>query len=170
MNIITSSMEHHAKMMKKHAAAGTFDGRTEGIYFKRAKRVHQESGTLMIYTRDVGHHTSGWWKNPDYERCLHLSISYWDMETRTPRPFEAALTKLWIVTFFGEWRRYIWEEKASTPNLRSDVRHFRVFCNAAWQPIIPRGEVYSREFIEAGWLSWSDARYAEGGTGEERLR
>lgn len=31
---------------------------------------------IVIMTRDIGYHTSGWWKNPDYERCFHVSISY----------------------------------------------------------------------------------------------
>ena len=161
MTIITPSMEGHAQWMKRHAATGTFDGKTADLYFHRAKHLHTPTGTLLLYTRDVGHHTSGWWKNPDYERCLHLSMSFWDVEAGVARPFDTALAKAWVVAFFGEWRRYIWEESQTTPHLPAEVRHFRVFCDPVWQPIIPRGEVYSRELTEAGWLSWSDARYAE---------
>jgi hypothetical protein len=31
-----------------------------------------------------------------------------------------------------------------------------VFCDERWQPILPRGEVYSREFTEKGWKSFSE--------------
>src|SRR5262249_14385874 len=37
-----------------------------------------------------------------------------------------------------------------------DVWHYRLFCDPGWQPIKPRGEVYSRELTEAGWKSYSD--------------
>jgi len=38
----------------------------------------------------------------------------------------------------------------------NEVWHYRVFTNPAGEPILPRGEVYSREFTEKGWLSFSD--------------
>ena len=30
--------------------------------------------TSLIYTMDEGMHSIGWWKNPDYARCYHLSL------------------------------------------------------------------------------------------------
>jgi hypothetical protein len=32
--------------------------------------------SFTAFPLDIGAHTSGWWKNPDYEACWHLSISY----------------------------------------------------------------------------------------------
>lgn len=90
---------------------------------------HRPSGSQLIYSRDVGHHTSGWFKNPDYERCRHLSISY-----------------LWTEPPFTEQGK------------RDGVWHFRVFCDQGWQPLMPRGEVYSRELTERGWRSFSEVR------------
>lgn len=40
---------------------------------------------------------------------------------------------------------------------RCDVHHYRLFLAPDWRtPILPRKELYSREFTEAGWKSWSD--------------
>lgn len=36
------------------------------------------------------------------------------------------------------------------------VYHYRLFCDEAWKPIMPRGEVYSTQFTERGWKSFSD--------------
>lgn len=59
--------------------------------------------------------------------------------------------------FFGDAVRYAWFESPKTPEgRRSEVRHWRVFCDQAWQPILPRGEVYSRELTERGWKSASE--------------
>ena len=50
-----------------------------------------------------------------------------------------------------------WIEKPYTPEgRRIDVWHYRLFCDAAWEPILPRGEVYSRDLTGAGWRSFSD--------------
>jgi hypothetical protein len=113
---------------------------------------------VLLFTRDVGHHTSGWFKNPDYERCYHLSLSFWDLERRVARPFEGRLARAWVRAFYRDWTRLVWEESATLRSLPRlpEVRHYRVFCDARWQPILPRGEVYSREFTEKGWKSFSE--------------
>ena len=66
--MITQSMENLATAMKKHAKRGYFDGKIYGAYFAKAKRIHAETGAMLLFTRDVGYHTSGFFKNPDYER------------------------------------------------------------------------------------------------------
>jgi len=164
--VITPSMEKLVKAMTRHANAGDcyYDGRnTETPYFRNAHQVHAKTGTSILFTRDKGMHASGWFKNPDYDRCYHLSISFWDYETNphrpTPRPYEYGLARLWVGLFYGDWTRYVWEESTALVNLPAEVRHYRVLCNPAWKPIIPRKEVYSREFIEKGWQSFSDQRY-----------
>lgn len=68
-----------------------------------------------------------------------------------------ALTRRWIEAFYGDAKRYVWAEPPYTPDgRRSETWHYRVFCDPSWSPIVPRGEVYSRELTEAGWLSFSD--------------
>lgn len=111
----------------------------------------------LIYTRDAGHHMNGWWKNPDYERCLHLSVSYRIAHTKLflaqDRPRSEALAK----AFFGAAARLCWvEPPAGAEGKSADVYHYRLFCDPAWQPILPKGEVYSRENTPAGWKSFSE--------------
>lgn len=121
--------------------------------------VSPEVHAAIIYTRDVGHHESGWWKNPEYERCLHLSISYrtdgaWN---GVPVPHDKKQSALFAEAFFDESRRLCWIEGPYSPEGRvRDVWHYRVFCDPSWTPILPRGEVYSRDLTEAGWKSFSD--------------
>ena len=169
-HLITLDMEEIVRRAWSHATRGdyVYDGRNPNTpYFQNARGLHEPSGTQLLFTRDVGHHTSGWFKNPDYERCFHLSISFWDLEARIPRPYEYTLARTWVMAFYGSWTRFVWEESSKLERAegRLDVRHYRVFCDPAWLPIIPRGEVYSREFIEKGWKSFSEQRYESLRTG-----
>jgi len=119
--------------------------------------INPEVSARMIYTRDVGHHSNGWWKNPDYERCLHLSISFCVNPTDAPLPFDAKQAQKIAEAFFEGDTRKCWVEPPYSPEgKRNEVYHYRLFCDAGWQPILPRGEVYSRELTEAGWKSFSD--------------
>lgn len=166
MSLITPNMIKKARFMMHNAKQGIFTGAIEETqlpYFNRCRQVDPETGTLIIFTRDIGYHSSGWFKNPDYERCYHLSLSFHDLETNTYRPFDIPLAKSWCYAFYGDWIRYIWEESQTdeakaNPTL-AETKHYRVFCDPAWQPIIPRGEVYNKDFTENGWLSWSDKHY-----------
>jgi len=118
---------------------------------------HVLTGSLLILSFDEGMHSSGWWKNPDYERCWHLSLSFRDPIAWEPISKNVKATDLWLEAFYGQNRRFVWSESPYSPAGKSnDVWHYRVFCDPAWQPILPRKEVYSREFTEAGWLSFSD--------------
>ena len=114
-------------------------------------------GVTLIYTRDTGHHSSGWWKNPDYERCRHLSVSFFDPLTMMPDGFKRDRALDWARLMFGDDVSKLWIEPPYTIDgkLRG-VHHYRLFCDAGWQPIIPRGEVYSTEFTELGWKSFSE--------------
>ena len=60
----------------KVAKSGTFDGSAHTDYLESCRWFVERYDCIIILTRDVGYHTSGWWKNPDYERCYHLSISF----------------------------------------------------------------------------------------------
>lgn len=148
-----------ARNMRRIANYGLWDGRGQTDYLERCKGFHTPTGAVLIFSRDIGHHTSGWWKNPDYERCFHLSLSFRDPVSMEPRPRDKKLTKEWVEAFYGSARDKIWSEPPYSPTgKRFDTWHYRLFCDPAWEPIIPRGEVYSRELTEAGWLSWSDVQ------------
>ncbi len=128
-------------------------------YIQSCTAAHYPTGSQVILTRDTGHHTCGWWKNPDYEHCLHLSLCFRDVETGDPAPQNHRLACQWIEAVFGDDKRLIWSEPPFSPEGRKrDVWHYRLFfCDPEFiVPILPRGEVYSKEFTEAGWLSWSD--------------
>lgn len=112
---------------------------------------------VIIYSRDIGHHSGGWWKNPDYERCLHLSLSVRDSATWQPLPRDPKVFQEIANAFFADDARKAWiEGPYSREGKQSDVWHYRVFCDPSWSPIIPRHEVYSREFTETGWKSFSE--------------
>lgn len=149
-----------ATQMKRVARTGFYNGvmsTCDRPYFERCRAFHLATGTLLIFTRDIGMHSSGWWKNPDYERCWHLSISCHDPITMESAPQDRKLAGRWIEAFYGDDKRYVWAEPPYSPDGKQhDVWHYRVFCDPAWQPIMPRGEVYTREFTERGWKSFSD--------------
>lgn len=168
----------------QRARSGVTTGRVqhpvEVAYVRRCSHFHWQSGTVIMFTRDTGHHSGGWFKSPDYERCRHLSLSFRvPYPGRDPtelglvhnlgvlmratgsyvplRPFDAASAAAWVKLILGEDRRFAWEEGPFTPEGKElGVRHYRVFCDRNWEPILPRGEVYSRELTEKGWKSFSD--------------
>lgn len=157
--------------MRNVALTGLFRGGRVGdqIYLAQCRAVHSPTSTALIFTRDTGYHTSGWWKNPDYERCWHLSLSAAPSPLILARPIVRELDRrtrdAWARAFFGEDVSKVWVEPPYSPEGKAhDVWHWRLFCDAGWQPILPRGEVYSRELTEAGWMSASEvlARSAQG--------
>ena len=165
--IITPQMERIASAMKKQARRGGLYLATDAMnpghadYVSKCRRSHVDRVNrvvhTMMFTRDVGHHTSGWWKNPDYERCFHLSLSFVDTESLERSPQRHDLAKLWCDLFFTDYTRLLWVEPPySAEGKLADVYHYRLFCDPSWTPILPRGEVYTKEFTDAGWKSWSD--------------
>jgi hypothetical protein len=162
------------------ARSGVANGRDrtapERAYYRRCTHFHWRTGTVVMFPRDMGHHSSGWMKNPDFERCLHLSLSFrepyplllpdmlGDPRTITalggtlpPVPFDARLAEVWVRLVLGDARRLSWEEGPFSADGKAiGVRHWRVFTDPAWVPIKPRGEVYDRTFTELGWKSWSE--------------
>lgn len=143
------------------ARYGVWDGRGPDAYFRRCTAYHATTGTKLLLTRDEGYHTSGWWKNPDMERCLHLSLSFLDPDTRQIAPRDMKLTREWVGLIFGNDATKLWcETPYSAEGKARETWHYRLFCDPAWGPIVPRREVYSREFTEKGWLSYSDLQAA----------
>lgn len=154
-----------AKSMLLEARKGVLDQSRHDLgsarhraYLKQCTAYHHGTGARIILTRDTGHHTSGWWKNPDYERCLHLSLSFLDPATAEPIEHQHDIAAEWCDLFFPGITNLIWAEPPySEQGKQADTWHYRVFYSSGWAaPILPRGEVYSKEFTEAGWLSWSD--------------
>ena len=151
-----------ANLVARHvdaATRGTWDGRSGDLYFDSCRLMHQFRGITTIFTRDVGYHTSGWWKNPDYERCYHLSVSFFDTATMLARPFDQSVAKRIAKAFYTRFAKWVWVESPySTTGKSIGVWHYRLFCDQQWQPILSRGEVYSRELTEAGWKSFSEVQ------------
>lgn len=137
--------------MMKMAQGGFFDGlRADDPYMERCRWWLERFECIAILTRDVGYHSSGWWKNPDYERCYHLSVSF-------PGGMKRSRLEYILKGLFGDDRRWLWcEGPYSKTGKELGVFHYRLFCDPAWQPLKPRGEVYTKDFIEAGWKSFSE--------------
>jgi hypothetical protein len=161
-----TSSEKLVTYLKRTAERGLYFGLLDTpdrrAYFEACTGYHPHTGTALIFTRDSGHHSSGWFRNPDYERCYHLSLSFRDPETGAYAPFNPRLAARWVKLFFGDNRRLLWcEPPYSASGRQVDCWHYRLFCDPGWQPLKPRGEVYSHEFTEQGWQSFSEIHGAD---------
>lgn len=154
-------IEKIVQHMKESALTGTYTGLVktprDELYVRNCMMSLPHQGIGLMFTRDENHHESGWWKNPDYERCLHLSVSFFDPITRQAAPFNKAHAKRLARLFFGHHLNLVWVEPPYSPEgkLRG-VHHYRLFCDAGWQPIKPRGEVYSTQYTPPHWRSFSE--------------
>ncbi len=151
------------RFAKLRAQRGTYDGRQDRRNMaiidqcRHLYSVAPDFSARLIYTRDVGHHTSGWWKNPDYERCLHLSISFCVNPTDAPLPFDRKEAEKIARAFFEDDASKYWVEPPYSPEGKTaDVHHYRLFCDERWVPMVPRGEVYDRENTPPDWKSFSE--------------
>lgn len=146
------------QQLRRCAMSGFYDGTPyTKVYINRCRVIHQATGCVLIFTRDQFYHSSGWWKNPDYERCWHLSLSFFDLETREPAPHDQKVAMQWLDAFYGDDKRFVWAEPPVYQK-QFDVWHYRVFCDSAWQSMLPRKEVYTKEFTPKGWKSYSDLK------------
>ena len=167
---LKTEMADVAQQLRLCANMGVFDGHATveaQRYMAMCRRLHQPTQTLLIFTRDSGMHSSGWMKNPDYERCYHLSLSVAPCSLLLPAHIKADLDKrttaAWLDVFFGDNRRYLWMESAkSEKGIARGVMHWRLFCDENWGPLLPRGEVYSTEFTELGWRTASQVLEEDG--------
>jgi len=154
-------MEKLVRIMKWNAELGILSGiihsKYEDMYKGACSHFHRHTGTRILFTRDSGYHSCGWWKNPDYERCYHLSLSFRDPLTLNSRPYDKKLAAQWTRAFFGYDEVLTWCEPPFSPEGKAvGVHHYRLFCDPAWKPIKPRGEVYNTEFTEKGFKSFSE--------------
>jgi hypothetical protein len=98
---IVEQMKTRAELFK-----GRFPSRSdaEGLAIVNACLAQYEQPgliTTLIYTIDDGMHSIGWWKNPEFARCWHLSVAYWyPDQTVAPKQEKASLE--WIELFFRE--------------------------------------------------------------------
>lgn len=139
--------------VKAMANKGIWNGKDFTPYFLACQWLIEELGCQVIFTREEGYHSSGWWKNPDYERCYHLSVSF-------PGGRDVKRTAKLVDLIFGANHKLLWVEPPySKEAVKAEVWHYRLFCNEFWQPVKPRGEVYSTQFTERGWKSFSDVQY-----------
>ena len=164
-----------AAQLRRLAGTGLFFGREDAVaaaYIARCRLADVATGALLLFTRDAGMHSSGWFKNPEYERCWHLSLSPLSNASRlvdargeplrTP-DLDRATTERWVRAFYGDAMGAVWAESPKTDHgRRQGVWHWRVFCDARWQPIVPQGEVYSMDFTALGWRSASQVFEEEG--------
>lgn len=161
--ILFRSLEPLVPFARLRAQRGLYNGKVSTANMELMRQcAHQlvlrpDLCAALIFTRDTGHHTGGWWKNPDYERCWHLSISFLGMPGAVPQPFERGEAEKIARAFFGDHAPWCWVERPYSDEGRiRDVWHYRLFCDPSWAPIQPRGEVYSKDNTEADWRSFSD--------------
>jgi len=150
-----------AKEMRRVAMTGLWRGDGLSDYMQRCHGYHRPTGTKIGFTRDHGAHSGGWWKNPDYEYCFHLSLSFHDPDTgEAVGDRDVKLTQAWVEAFYGDNKRLVWAEPPhSDYGKKLDTWHYRLFVHDDWKTaLLPRKEVYSREFTEAGWKSWSEVQ------------
>lgn len=145
-----------AKRIVHQARTGLWNGMDWTSYFMNCSWWLENDNMSMILTRDHMHHESGWWKNPDYERCWHLSMAFYHPD-KSRKNKDIKLTEKWLDLIYRKNKTYVWSEPPwSDSGKRNDSWHYRVFVDENWQPIIPRGEVYTKKFTEPGWLSYSE--------------
>lgn len=133
---------------------GTFE---EQVTRQRIVMTVGEQRVLsVVFTYDVGHHGSGWWRNSQYDRCWHLSLVAINLmrakiapegafETPTSEEqaalahlfFHTHTDKLWCEPPAGYFDAY-----RTTPQARHTY-HLRLFTDREFQPIQPEGEVYT---------------------------
>jgi hypothetical protein len=148
---LDESLENAAIKMRLQALTSVWSGKAMDHYFLSCRWYVQLYEARIILMRESGYHSGGWWKNPEYERCWHLSISYDDSGRN-----EVISNKI-IKEIFGENIKWLWCEGPYTKEgKRSNVWHYRLFCDEHWTPIKPKGEVYSTHFTEKGWKSFSE--------------
>lgn len=147
---------------KLRARRGVYDGivsPTAQRYIDLCRLIwayNPAEAAVLLFTRDIGHHSSGWWKNPDYERCWHLSVSYRSATGETIE-HDKRRSQTLAEAFFGPDLAHCWVEGPYSPRGRAiQVWHYRVFADENWEAFKPRGEVYDKSWTSADWRSFSD--------------
>ncbi len=92
--------------MRRRARHGLYSGTGTPENMKLIRHctgeyILDETQCIMIFTRDEGMHSLGMFKNPDYERCFHLSLSFRSNLTGEPIAKDNVLTNLLVGGFFS---------------------------------------------------------------------
>lgn len=175
--IIEPTAEHLSigRQMRAKVRKGWYIGTPETLEWFGARRfttarTTPELSVQLLLSRDKMHHSVGWWRNAEYEYCLHLSISVRERLAVTgaaaepDRKHAAALfnaipyedmpheeLRYWSQIIFGEHIDKLWIEPGGTdPRLslveahdRRAINHLRLFFDPqTFVPFIPEGEVY----------------------------
>lgn len=138
--------------LKSWARSHPWDGRAAVSSSHRTVAASLEDPAVkvsILYTFDHGAHSSGWWRNSDYEMCWHLSMVA--MHDRTYVDVPERDRRAWPRAFFGVDAVKAWWEPPA-PEYDAYRRapasrhtwHVRLFLDrATGMPIIPEGEVYT---------------------------
>lgn len=136
--------------------------------------------TNVLCSFDQHYHGSGWFKNSDYEQCLHVSVSHVG-DTQELRHIPAELgggvtvaptletasdaeVWAWAVAFFGDDAPKAWLEPACSPldpYRMPNIAHVRLYYDQAMHPFMPEGEVYTLKPL----AGLSPAKITEGAAG-----
>lgn len=165
-----------ARAMRREADRGWYIGTAETLDAYGSRRVLQSRAEpelliSLLLTKDKMHHSVGWWRNAEYEYCIHASMSSLTSEDaakhdrklrlmagtgfKVPMPPYVEIPDLdlrsWAHAIFGEHVNKVWFEPGGTdPRLtreeargRSHMKHLRMFLDPeTFEPFIPKGEVY----------------------------
>jgi hypothetical protein len=99
----------------------------------------------VLYTFDIGYHSSGWWRNSDYERCYHLSVSHPGALGLPEAPSDDEV-RWWARLAWPKHYHMSWFEPPAgvlDPHRRPNVAHVRLFVDERKRPIQPEAEVYT---------------------------
>lgn len=137
IRILAAPLREVAAQLKTAASKVIYDGRTTAAGWRNVERCtayHLPTQAILIYTRDSGLHSSGWCKNPESDRCLHLPMSFAALYRDGPAerlPFDPKLGRRWAKVFFGDHAQLLWDGRVG------DAHHYWLFCDQDWQPILP---------------------------------
>lgn len=146
---------------------GWFTGDRESFSYSAMEdvigRTCPELAIRLWFSKDKAHHSVGWWRNAEYEYCLHLSLSAWDRAdirpggspsdgNADPEYVPKEEERYWAHAFFGEHVNKLWHEPGGTdPSLTPEQKerhkhyiHLRLFLEPeTLEPFVPEGEVYT---------------------------
>lgn len=164
MKLIRGDLDVWARMAVRRARAlPVYDGDIERnswiVEFARDFLVPLRA--VVILTRD-NMVKLGWWKNFEFENCLHLSISFRDPATLFTIDWDDRSARKIVEAVFGASRSMTWWEPAYTPEGKTrGVQHWRLFYAPDWMtPIHPKGEPHTLN-VPAGWRGWTEYQAAQ---------
>ena len=110
------------------------------------RSLTEDRPVRLALTFDQGTHASGWWRNSEYDRCWHLSLS-WPRPAGPPEAPADREVRAWARAFFGRDVAKTWTEPSASPldihGRLPGVVHVRLFLDQDNRPIQPTGEVYT---------------------------